>query len=212
MAAVGLVGSVLLSIVSRKLAIGEDERLRYLARILPGANCGSCGHPAASSMRAPCSRGQSRTRARSAAIGLRSSWLRFLAWSLLGWCGAPRMWPARARGIKSILHSSFRVCRVAACSARCRIRASHVLLAAWVSGTAARRAHSTPSPSRTASQALMLLRAPDAAPASTCARDTSIKLVGEGEASAAYVACMNTMGVAGLARCALQVASAARNA
>ena len=45
MAAVGLVGSVLLSIVSRKLAIGEDERLAYLARILPGANCGSCGHP-----------------------------------------------------------------------------------------------------------------------------------------------------------------------
>lgn len=45
MAAVGLVGSVLLSIVSRKLAIGEDERLTYLVSILPGANCGSCGFP-----------------------------------------------------------------------------------------------------------------------------------------------------------------------
>ncbi len=45
MAAVGLVGSVLLLIVSRKLAIGEDERLTYLISILPGVNCGSCGHP-----------------------------------------------------------------------------------------------------------------------------------------------------------------------
>ena len=44
MAAVGLVGSVLLSIVSRKLAIGEDERLTYLVSILPGVNCGSCGY------------------------------------------------------------------------------------------------------------------------------------------------------------------------
>lgn len=43
MAAVGLVGSVLLSIVSKKLAIGEDERLAYLVSILPGVNCGSCG-------------------------------------------------------------------------------------------------------------------------------------------------------------------------
>ena len=45
MAAVGLVGSVLLLIVSRKLAIGEDERLTYLMSILPGVNCGACGHP-----------------------------------------------------------------------------------------------------------------------------------------------------------------------
>ncbi len=44
MAAVGLVGSVLLLIVSRKLAIGEDERLAYLTSILPGINCGSCGY------------------------------------------------------------------------------------------------------------------------------------------------------------------------
>ena len=42
MAAVGLVGSVLLLIVSRKLAIGEDERLTYLMSILPGVNCGAC--------------------------------------------------------------------------------------------------------------------------------------------------------------------------
>ena len=38
MAAVGLVGSVLLLIVSRKLAIGEDERLTDLMSILPGVN------------------------------------------------------------------------------------------------------------------------------------------------------------------------------
>lgn len=43
MAAVGLVGSVLLLIVSKKLAIGEDERLTYLVSILPGINCGACG-------------------------------------------------------------------------------------------------------------------------------------------------------------------------
>lgn len=45
MAAVGLVGSVLLLIVSKKLAIGEDERLAYLTSILPGVNCGACGYP-----------------------------------------------------------------------------------------------------------------------------------------------------------------------
>lgn len=45
MAAVGFVGSVLLLVVSRKLAIGEDERLTYLMSILPGVNCGSCGYP-----------------------------------------------------------------------------------------------------------------------------------------------------------------------
>lgn len=45
MAAVGLVGSVLLLIVSKKLAIGEDERLTYLTSILPGVNCGACGYP-----------------------------------------------------------------------------------------------------------------------------------------------------------------------
>lgn len=45
MAVVGLVGSVLLLIVSRKFAVGEDERLTYLTSILPGVNCGSCGYP-----------------------------------------------------------------------------------------------------------------------------------------------------------------------
>lgn len=45
MAAVGLIGSVLLLIVSRKLAVKEDERLADLMEILPGVNCGACGHP-----------------------------------------------------------------------------------------------------------------------------------------------------------------------
>ena len=53
MAAVGLVGSVLLLIVSRKLAIGEDERLTYLMSILPGVNCVPAATPVASSTRRP---------------------------------------------------------------------------------------------------------------------------------------------------------------
>ena len=56
MAAVGLVGSVLLLIVSRKLAIGEDERLTYLMSILPGVTSGWPGRPhprVASSTRRP---------------------------------------------------------------------------------------------------------------------------------------------------------------
>lgn len=43
MAAVGLIGSILLLFVSRKFAVTEDERLASLVDILPGVNCGSCG-------------------------------------------------------------------------------------------------------------------------------------------------------------------------
>ena len=43
-AGMGLVGSVILVIVSKRLAVKEDERLGDLVDMLPGANCGSCGY------------------------------------------------------------------------------------------------------------------------------------------------------------------------
>ncbi len=42
---IGLAGSVVLVIASKKLAVEEDERLAGILEILPGANCGSCGYP-----------------------------------------------------------------------------------------------------------------------------------------------------------------------
>ena len=43
--AIGLVGSVILAFSSKALAVEEDERLDKIVDILPGLNCGSCGHP-----------------------------------------------------------------------------------------------------------------------------------------------------------------------
>ena len=42
---IGLIGSVVLVVASKKLAVKEDERLASILEILPGANCGSCGYP-----------------------------------------------------------------------------------------------------------------------------------------------------------------------
>ena len=44
-AAIGLVGSVILVVASRALAVEEDERLSDVVAMLPGANGGSCGYP-----------------------------------------------------------------------------------------------------------------------------------------------------------------------
>lgn len=44
-AGIGLVGGVILVVASRALAVEEDERLGTIISLLPGANCGSCGHP-----------------------------------------------------------------------------------------------------------------------------------------------------------------------
>ena len=44
-ATIGLVGSIILVVASRSLAVEEDERLVELVSMLPGANCGSCGYP-----------------------------------------------------------------------------------------------------------------------------------------------------------------------
>ena len=43
-AALGLVGAIVLIVVSRATAVEEDSRLAYLNEILPGVNCGSCGY------------------------------------------------------------------------------------------------------------------------------------------------------------------------
>ena len=42
-AAVGLVGGIVLVIASRILAVKEDRRVSEITEVLPGANCGSCG-------------------------------------------------------------------------------------------------------------------------------------------------------------------------
>lgn len=44
-AAIGLIGAIILVVASRAFAVEEDERLPELVAILPGANCGSCGYP-----------------------------------------------------------------------------------------------------------------------------------------------------------------------
>ena len=43
-AAVGLVGAVLLVAASRAFAVTEDERVEEVTLALPGANCGACGY------------------------------------------------------------------------------------------------------------------------------------------------------------------------
>ncbi|MGI6755760.1 MAG: RnfABCDGE type electron transport complex subunit B [Atopobiaceae bacterium] len=41
----GLIGALILSFSSHALHVEEDERLEKICAILPGLNCGSCGHP-----------------------------------------------------------------------------------------------------------------------------------------------------------------------
>ena len=41
---IGLVGSIVLVVSSKVLAVEEDERLAEVVSMLPGANCGSCGY------------------------------------------------------------------------------------------------------------------------------------------------------------------------
>lgn len=44
-AGLGLLGSVVLVLASRFLAVPQDERVGRLQEALPGANCGACGYP-----------------------------------------------------------------------------------------------------------------------------------------------------------------------
>lgn len=39
----GIVGAIVLFIISRKFAVKEDPRVKEIEEILPGANCGACG-------------------------------------------------------------------------------------------------------------------------------------------------------------------------
>ena len=43
-AGIGLIGAVILVVASGKLAVEEDSRVADIVAMLPGANCGSCGH------------------------------------------------------------------------------------------------------------------------------------------------------------------------
>lgn len=43
--AIGLIGSVILVVASKALAVQEDSRLSYVRSLLPGLNCGACGYP-----------------------------------------------------------------------------------------------------------------------------------------------------------------------
>ena len=43
-AAIGLIGAVLLVVASRIFAVTEDERIKEVELALPGANCGACGY------------------------------------------------------------------------------------------------------------------------------------------------------------------------
>lgn len=49
LAILGLIGAVVLLIASRVFKVEEDTRLAYLASLLPGINCGSCGFPGCAS-------------------------------------------------------------------------------------------------------------------------------------------------------------------
>ena len=143
MAAVGLVGSVLLLIVSRKLAIGEDERLTYLMSILPGVNCGACGHPGCEQYAKAMMNGAP-PNACTTATASRRRWPRTWAWSPRAWCSAKRSWPAKARSTISTRSSCSRAFPAAACLARCLTAACRARSAASATATAPKRARSTP--------------------------------------------------------------------
>ena len=45
MAVLGFVLGFIVSLVSTKFKVEEDERQQVIASLLPGANCGACGNP-----------------------------------------------------------------------------------------------------------------------------------------------------------------------
>ncbi len=54
LAAIGLVASAVLYLVSKRFAVHEDPRIALVASCLPQANCGGCGHPGCSGFAAAC--------------------------------------------------------------------------------------------------------------------------------------------------------------
>lgn len=51
---IGLLGSVLLYVVSRKFEVKEDPRIAEVAEVLPQANCGGCGFPGCAAFAGAC--------------------------------------------------------------------------------------------------------------------------------------------------------------
>ncbi len=54
LAAIGLVASAVLFLVSKKFAVHEDPRIAEVAALLPQANCGGCGYPGCSGFATAC--------------------------------------------------------------------------------------------------------------------------------------------------------------
>jgi electron transport complex protein RnfB len=46
----GLAFGLILSVAGKKLAVEVDTRIEQITALLPGANCGSCGHAGCASM------------------------------------------------------------------------------------------------------------------------------------------------------------------
>lgn len=45
---IGVVAGIALAVAARKLAVEVDPREAEINEVLPGANCGACGHPGCS--------------------------------------------------------------------------------------------------------------------------------------------------------------------
>ena len=42
---IGAISAIILSFVSKFMFVKTDERLEEVSNLLPGVNCGACGHP-----------------------------------------------------------------------------------------------------------------------------------------------------------------------
>ncbi|MCD8303402.1 MAG: Fe-S cluster domain-containing protein [Prevotellaceae bacterium] len=54
LAAIGLVASAVLYLVSKRFAVREDPRIAQVAALLPQANCGGCGYPGCQGFATAC--------------------------------------------------------------------------------------------------------------------------------------------------------------
>ena len=56
LALLGLVLAAVLYVVAQKFKVQEDPRIDEIVALLPGANCGGCGYPAAAVWQVPLCR------------------------------------------------------------------------------------------------------------------------------------------------------------
>ncbi|MDE5745662.1 MAG: RnfABCDGE type electron transport complex subunit B [Paramuribaculum sp.] len=56
---IGMIAAVLLSVISRKFAVSEDERISRIETLLPGANCGGCGQTGCHAFAVACCEAES---------------------------------------------------------------------------------------------------------------------------------------------------------